>query len=44
MVVLVTCKNEDNPIINNGAGVVTILFTDFSDVHGQLTQLSVMGS
>ena len=37
MVVLVTCKNEDDPIKNIGARVVTTLFIDFSDAHGQLT-------
>ena len=38
MVVLVTCRNEEDPIISKGAREVTILFIGFSDVHGQLTQ------
>ena len=36
MVVLVTCKNEEDPIKNEGARVVTALFIDFSDAQGQL--------
>ena len=38
MVGLVTCKNEECSIENKGARVVTSLFIDFSDAHGQLTQ------
>ena len=38
MDVLVTCKDEADPITNKGARVVTTLFTDFSDAQGQLTQ------
>ena len=34
MVVLVTCKNEEDPIKNEGARVVTGLFIDFSDLKG----------
>ena len=34
---LVTCKNEEDPIKNEGARVVTTLFIDFSDAQGQLT-------
>ena len=37
MGVLVACKNEEDPIKNEGAGVVTTLFTDFSDAQRQLT-------
>ena len=37
MVVLVTCKNEEDPIINKGARVVIIIFF-FSDAQGQLAQ------
>ena len=37
MVVLVTCKNEEDPIKNEGARVVTTLFIDFSGAQGQLT-------
>ena len=44
MVYLVTCKNEEDPIKNEGAGVVTTLFIDFSDAQGQLTPKSVMES
>ena len=44
MVVLVTCKNEEDPINNEGARVVTTLFIDFSDAQGQLTPKSVMES
>ena len=42
MVVFVTCKNEEDPIKNEGARVVTTLFIDFSDFQGQLK--SVMES
>ena len=44
MGLLVACKNEDNPIKNKGARVVTTLFIDFSDAQGQLTPKSVMES
>ena len=44
MVVLVTCKNEEDPIQNEGARVVTTLFIDFSDAQGQLSPKSVMES
>ena len=44
MVVLVTCKNEEDPIKNEGARVVTRLFIDISDAQGQLTPKSVMES
>ena len=44
MVVLVTCKNEEDPIKNEGARVVTSLFIDFSDAQGQLSPKSVMES
>ena len=44
MIVLVTCKNEEDPIKNEGARVVTILSIDFSDAQGQLTPKSVMES
>ena len=37
MVVLVTCKNKEDPIKNEGARVVTTLFIDFSEAQGQLT-------
>ena len=44
MVALATCKNEEDPIKNEGARVVTRLFIDFSDAQGQLTPKSVMES
>ena len=39
MVVLVTCKNEEDPIKNEGARVVTTLSINFRDAQGQLTPL-----
>ena len=44
MGVLVACKNEEDPIINEGARVVTTLFIDFSHAQGLLTPASVMES
>ena len=44
MGVLVACKNEKDPIKNEGARVVTTLFIDFSDAQGQLTPKSVIES
>ena len=44
MSVLVACKNEEDPIKNEGARVVTTLFIDFSHAQGQLTPKSVMKS
>ena len=41
---LVACKNGEDPIKNEGAGVVTTLFINFSDAQGQLTSKSVMES
>ena len=41
---LVVCKNEEEPIKNEGARVVTTLFIKFSDAQGQLTPKSVMES
>ena len=38
MGLLVACKNEENPIKNEGARVVTTLFINFSDAQGQLTR------
>ena len=40
MCVLVACKNEEDPIKNEGARVATIVFIDFSDAQGQLTSKS----
>ena len=36
IVVLLTCKNEDDPIKNEGARVFTTLYIDFSDAQGQV--------
>ena len=44
MSILVACKNEEDPIKNEGARVVTTLFITFSDAQGQLTRKSVMES
>ena len=38
------CKNEEDPIIDEGARVVTTLFIDFSDTQGQLTPKSALES
>ena len=34
MVVLVTCKNEDDPIKNEGSGVLTSLNINFQTLNG----------
>ena len=39
---LVACKNEEDPIKNEGARVVTTLFINLSDAQGQLTPKSAM--
>ena len=39
---LVVFKNEEDPIKNEGARVVTTLFINFSDAQGELTPKSVM--
>ena len=44
IVVLVTCKNEEDPIKNEGARVFTTLYIDFSDIKGQVTLHSVVRS
>ena len=36
MVVLVTCKNEEDPIVNVGGRVFTSLYINFSDAQGQI--------
>ena len=41
---LVACKNEEDPIKDEGARLVTTLFIYFSDAQGQLTPKSVMES
>ena len=42
IVILVTCKNEKNPIKIEGARVLTSLLFDFSDAQGQLTPKAVV--
>ena len=37
MDLFVACKNEEDPIKNEGARVVTTLLINFSDDQGQLT-------
>ena len=37
MVVLLTCKNEEDPIKNRGARVFTTLYINFSDAQRQIT-------
>ena len=44
MGLLVACKNEEDPIKNEGARVVTTLFIKISDAQGQLTPKCVIGS
>ena len=44
MGLLLSCKNEEDPVKNEGARVVTTLFINFSDAQGQLTPKSVMES
>ena len=44
MGLLVARKNEEDPIKNEGARVVTTLFINFSDAQGELTPKCVMGS
>ena len=36
MVVIVTCKNEEDPIKNEGARVFTTFYINFSDAQGQI--------
>ena len=45
MVVLLSCKNKEDPIKNEGARVFTTLYIDFSDAQGQITlELVVVSS
>ena len=37
MVVLLTCKNEEDPIKSRGARVFTTLYINFSDAQGHIT-------
>ena len=38
MGLLVACKNEEDPMKNEGARVVTTLFINFKDAQGELPQ------
>ena len=42
MVVLLTCKNEEDPIKNEDARVLTRVYGVFSDAQGQQTLKSAM--
>ena len=44
MVGLITCKNEEDPIKNEGTRVVTRLYIDFLDAKGQITPGSAVVS
>ena len=44
MVVLLTCKNEEGPIKNESARVVTTLYINFSDALWQITPELAVGS
>ena len=44
MVVLLTCKNKEDPIKNEGARVFTTLYIEFSDAQGKITLESVVVS
>ena len=44
MVVLLTCKNKEDPIKNEGARVFTTFYIDFSDAQKQITLKSVVVS
>ena len=44
MTVFVTCKNEKDPIKNEGARVLTPFNIDFLDAQGQVTPHSVVRS
>ena len=44
MVILVSAKNEEDPIKMEGARVATIQNIDFSNTKGQLTTQSEIGS
>ena len=41
MDVLLTCKYEEDPIKNEGARVLTTLYSNFSDAQGQITLVLV---
>ena len=37
MIFLVTCKNKEDSIKNEGASVATMLYVEFLDIQGQIT-------
>ena len=43
MIVHLTCKNEEDPVKNVGARVLTTLNINFSEAQGQLTLQSMVG-
>ena len=44
VVILVTCKNEEDPLKNKDARVATTQNIDFSNTQGQITLQSEVGS
>ena len=44
MAVLVACKNEEDPIRNEGAGAFTTLNSHFPNAQGQATPQSMVES
>ena len=44
VVILVTCKNKEDPLKNKDARVATTQNTDFSNTQGQITLQSEVGS
>ena len=44
VVILVTCKNDEDPLKNKDARVVTTQNMDFSNTQGQITPQSEVGS
>ena len=44
VVILVTCKNEEDPLKNKDARVATTQNMDFSNIQGQITPQSEVGS
>ena len=44
MVILVTCKNEEDPLKNKDARVATTQNMDFSNTQEQITPQSEVGS
>ena len=44
VVILITCKNEEDPLKNKDARVATTQYIDFSNTQGQITPQSEVGS